>query len=53
VNKDYLFTIVNTLDCKFFPQVEKEIENKLTARKQKDKVPAQIVIDPNMLELLR
>jgi hypothetical protein len=28
VTRDYLFAVVNTLDCSFFERVEKELEEK-------------------------
>ena len=51
MSKQYLYTIVNTLDCSFFVSVEKEVEMKLASLK-KQEAPAQIKVDPNMLALI-
>lgn len=51
VTKDYLFTIVNTLDPTFFRRAEDDNEQRLMAKavtRQKDVVE----IDPGMYELI-
>ena len=54
MSKEFLLSIINTLDVHFFPSVEKEIERKLQAKKNPThKIEEKIVIEPHMLELLR
>ena len=50
VTKPYLYTIVNTLDCHFFTEAEKEIEAKIP--KKATRPPVQITVDKSMMDLI-
>ena len=51
VTREYLYTVVNTLDCSFLPAAQKEIEQQHLARltKKEDKT---IAIDEQILSVI-
>jgi hypothetical protein len=51
VTQDYLYTMINTIDCGFFPKIQGEIDRQKKAKKVA-KQEVKLVLDPAMVEML-